>query len=226
MSGEEKLREYLKKATGELQAAHRRLREVEQRDREPIAIVGMSCRYPGGATSPAALWRLVARGEESTAEFPGDRGWETERLYDPDPDQPGRTHARAGSFLDDVAGFDSAFFGISPREALAMDPQQRLLLECAWEALESAGIDPSELRGGKGGVFTGVMHHDYMDREKAEAHRRGRRPRRRRRRRQRRLGTDLLQARPRGPGRHRRHRLFVLPGGDAPGGAGAAVGGV
>ena len=170
MSGEEKLRDYLKKATGELQAAHRRLREVEQRDREPIAIVGMSCRYPGPATSPGALWELVARGGESTSEFPPDRGWEVDRLYDPDPDQPGMTHARAGNFLDDLTGFDPAFFGISPREALAMDPQQRLLLECAWEALESAGIDPGELRGAKGGVFTGVMHHDYIDRAKAEAH--------------------------------------------------------
>ncbi len=158
---EEKLRDYLKRVTLDLRKTHRELKDLKCRQREPIAIVGIGCRFPGGVSSAEGLWQLLERGEDGVSNFPEDRGWDLQSLYSPDPTSVGTSYVREGGFLHDATGFDADFFAISPREALAMDPQQRVLLETAWEACEHAGVDPHTLRATRTGVYLGVGSYDY-----------------------------------------------------------------
>ncbi|MES4904969.1 MULTISPECIES: type I polyketide synthase [unclassified Streptomyces] len=157
-----KLLDYLKRVTADLREAQRRLKDVEYAHHEPVAIIGIGCRFPGDVNSPQDLWDLVAAGREGTGGLPTGRGWDLDGLYDPDPGHPGTSYVRQGGFVHDADRFDAAFFGISPNEAVTMAPQQRLALEVAWEAIEHARIDPHTLRSSATGTYLGCDGLDYF----------------------------------------------------------------
>src|SRR5215468_8273535 len=169
MATEEQLRSYLKRATVELAQTRRWLTEAEDRRHEPIAIVGMACRYPGGGDTVDGFWELLRDGKTAAIEVPPSR-WNIDDYYNPDKGAVGGMYTRHGAFLPDITGWDAEFFGISPREALRMDPQQRLLMELAWEGLEDAGTPPARLAGSKTGVMVGFMDTVQYARLQVERH--------------------------------------------------------
>ncbi len=150
----------VKRALLEVRELRAKLEALEQAGREPIAIIGMGCRFPGGVNSPDEYWQLLMKGVDAITEIPPER-WDIDSYYNPDPDAAGKILTRWGGFLDQVDQFDPQFFGISPREAEGMDPQHRLLLEVTWEALENAGYAPDKLTGSSTGVLTGISVSDY-----------------------------------------------------------------
>ncbi|MGW5355481.1 type I polyketide synthase [Streptomyces sp. NPDC004031] len=158
----QKLLDYLKRVTGDLRDARRRIEDAEYAAHEPVAVVGIGCRFPGGVNNADDLWELAAAGRDATGDLPADRGWDLDALHDPEPGHPGTSYVRRGGFVTGADRFDAAFFGISPNEAVTMAPQQRLALEVAWEAIEHARIDPHTLRGSRTGTYLGCDGIDYF----------------------------------------------------------------
>ncbi|MEH1781706.1 MAG: type I polyketide synthase [Nostoc sp.] len=151
-----------------LEQVHNKLEAVDREKSEPIAIIGMGCRFPGNANNPASLWRLLQDGVDAVGEVPSDR-WDVDAFYDPDPEAPSKSYTRNGSFIQEVDQFDPQFFGMSPREAASLDPQQRLLLEVTWEALENAGLAPNKLRNSRTGVYVGICTDDHVSNQTINA---------------------------------------------------------